>query len=92
MAEKKRRAGRWSGAIFVPSRLTDMLSRTRFSITRALNRKAEAAFKTAAKTCLDCTEQDKCQQWIASHPEGEGNAVPSFCPNANFIRRNSPRR
>jgi hypothetical protein len=72
--------------------MTDMLSRTRFDMSRALKAENWEAFKTAAKTCVGCAAQTECAQWIAQHPQGEGNPVPSFCPNARFIRSNRPCR
>jgi hypothetical protein len=88
---KKKRGLQSSEIAFLPGRMTDMLSRTRFNLSRALKPKNWRAFKTAAETCLRCGVGTKCRRWLESHREGEGNPVPDFCPNARFVRANSGR-
>jgi len=92
MANKQGRSRRSTEVIFLPRRMTDMLSRTRFDMSRALQGKNWEAFKTAAKTCVHCSAQGECEQWIATHPQGEENPVPGFCPNAHYMASHAPRR
>ena len=88
---RKHRPRRSSELVFLPWRMTDMLSRTRFDMSRALTVKNWGALKTAAQTCMDCAAKTDCERWIANHQQGEDNAVPSFCRNAHFIGSNGPR-
>ena len=90
MANTKGRGARSIEVMVLPWRMTDMLSRTRFDMSRALKGEHLEALKTAAKRCVRCAAQTRCEQWIAQHQRGEGNPVPSFCPNAHFIRSNRP--
>ena len=88
---RKHRPRRSSETVVLPRRMTDVLSRTRFDMSRALTAKNWAALKTAAQTCLECAAKLECERWIANHQQGESNAVPRFCRNAHFIRSNAPR-
>ena len=88
---KKHRPRRLTDIVFLPWRMTDVLSRTRFDMRRALTAKNWGALKTAAQTCVDCAAKSECERWIANHEQGESNAVPSFCRNAHFIHANGPR-
>jgi hypothetical protein len=90
MANHKGRPPRSTEVMVLPWRMTDMLSRTRFDMSRALKGEHWEALKTAAERCVRCAAQTRCEQWIAQHQQGEGNPVPSFCPNAHFIRSNRP--
>ena len=85
---KKNRPARSADVTSLPPLMTDMLSRTRFDMRHALNENNREALKTAAERCARCSVQAECQQWIAHHQEGENNPVPSFCPNAPYIRSN----
>jgi hypothetical protein len=86
MAKQKRRPGPSSDIIVLPERMTDMLSRTRFNIERALKANNGKAIKAAAATCRGCLVQGECRRWLKSHQEGAANPVPNFCPNEPFIR------
>jgi hypothetical protein len=92
MANKKGRPARSTEVMLLPWRMTDVLSRTRFDINRALQNRHWEALKTATQTCVRCAAETECERWIAKHRQGESNPVPSFCPNAQFIRANGSRR
>ena len=91
MAKQKCRPGQSLEIMVLPEQMTDMLSRTRFNIDRALKANNGIAFKAAAVTCRGCVVQAECRQWLESHQEGAANPVPNFCPNAPFIRANGRR-
>lgn len=91
MANEKGRPARSTEVMFLPWRMTDVLSRTRFDMNRALQSRHWEALKTAAQTCVRCPAETECERWIAKHRQGENNPVPSFCPNAPFIRSHGRR-
>lgn len=91
MAKQKRRPRQASEITVLPEPMTDMLSRTRFNIDRALKANNGKAMTAAAATCRGCTVQGECRRWLERHQEGAGHPVPNFCPNAPFIRANSRR-
>src|SRR5262245_2122256 len=91
MANKKGRPARSTEVMFLPWRMTDVLSRTRFDISRALQSRHWEALKTAAQTCVRCPAETECERWIAKHRQGESNPVPSFCLNTPFIRSHGRR-
>jgi uncharacterized protein DUF6455 len=74
MPNNKGRAKR-SSVMFLPWRMTDILSRTQFDIHRALQSQNLGAFKTAAETCSRCSATTECERWIAKHRQGESNPV-----------------
>ncbi len=73
----------------LPHRLTDVLSRIRVDLDAALGHKR--ALAVAAARCERCGHKHECDEWVAAHGEGEGHAVPAFCPNAHFMRSVRPR-
>jgi hypothetical protein len=73
----------------LPTRMTDVMSRIRFNLLRALQKDRLEALEAAADNCRHCTHDCACDTWIASHSEGEGVAPPDFCPNRKFLREGS---
>lgn len=42
------------------------------------------AFAVAARRCLACGHADECRRWLDG---ASAEAVPAFCPNADYLRR-----
>lgn len=82
----KRNADRTNSNVSLPRRMTDMLSRVRFNLHRALLADSRAALMSAAATCAHCETKRQCDDWIASHSEGDDNSAPDFCPNAAYVQ------
>ena len=73
----------------LPTRMTDVMSRVRFNLLRALQGDRVEALETAAANCRQCDHACKCDQWIAGHHEGEVASPPEFCPNREYLRAGS---
>jgi len=41
----------------------------------------DAALRSAAYRCINCSETEACRAWLESHPDGADEALPN-CPNA----------
>jgi hypothetical protein len=76
----------------LPTRMTHVMSRIRFNLLRALQKDRLEALDAAAANCRQCAHACECDQWIASHPEGEITSPPDFCPNHEYLRAGSRRR
>ena len=42
---------------------------------------SDAALRSAAYRCINCSETETCRAWLDQHPEGADRALPQ-CPNA----------
>src|SRR5262249_12460 len=92
MANKKDRRAASPEVMILPLQLSEMLSRTPFDLPPALQGKKWGAPQTAAPACNTCLPPAECERSVAKQQQGDGSPVPSFCPNARFIRSNAPRR
>jgi uncharacterized protein DUF6455 len=66
--------------------MTEVMSRVRFNLLRALQKDRLEALDAAADNCRHCAHECACDRWIATHNEGEGASPPEFCPNEQFLR------
>ncbi len=71
-------------------RMTDIMARTAVDLDQALQLHAGAVLG-ATLLCKYCENTGACEEWIATHEEGDGHAVPEFCPNDSFIRSLAPK-
>jgi hypothetical protein len=77
-------------AVYLPQRLADVLSRIRFNLSKASEGDKRVALNSAALKCAYCGKTGPCDEWIASHEQGEDNTPPDFCPSAKFMRSVEP--
>lgn len=66
-------------------RMTEVMSRIPVDLSQALRPERVPAVIAAALKCRKCASSRTCDEWIASHDEGGGHAVPDFCPNAGLL-------
>jgi len=42
---------------------------------------SDAALRSAAYRCINCSKTEACRAWLDQHPDGADRALPE-CPNA----------
>ncbi len=62
----------------------EMLERSGADPGAATREGRGSAFAQAARRCLACPHAAACRDWLDTNSE---EAVPSFCPNAAYLRR-----
>lgn len=45
---------------------------------------SDAALRSAAHRCINCSETEACRVWLDQHPDGADRPLPE-CPNAQLF-------
>lgn len=45
---------------------------------------SDAALRSAAHRCINCSETEACRAWLDQHKDGAARALPE-CPNAQLF-------
>ncbi len=68
-----------------------MMERCGVDLARFAQRRLGTTMVAATEACLDCPCPETCRKWLDSREEGEIQAPPDFCPNAERFRRAAAR-